>query len=246
MKWKLGILLLVISTNLNAQEVRLGLVGGTAPTKRIVLSNAQHSPANSYFTYVEENPGRGLIKATKAFNSVHLGAVINFSYKRFSFNIEPQYYYERTVYRFRQPYEEMDRVIGAKGFRMPFYFTYKFFKKENSAFFLLGWNVTKQNNWDFQHPSQDFYLGDAPAYNDIPDFGDNHFEGVLYDDQSYMSGMLGIGKQFKKVSASLRLQQPIGKVLERLPVRTWRVELTFNWLFLSSEDFTKKRPLYVD
>lgn len=228
-----------------AQEVRLGLNIGTTPLRRVLLDTAIYSPENSYHTYIESNLGEGLINDFKAFNSVNIGAIFNFSYRRWSFNIEPQYFYQRAAYRFQQPVE-LKRVIGAKGFRMPFYFQYKFFKKENSSYFIFGWNVTKANYWDFQHPSEGFYFSNEAAYQGNLDFGDDHFVNVLYDSKSYVSGVIGLGKQFKKLNSSLRLQAPVGKVTERLPVETWRLEWTFSWYFLSTKDFTKKHPLFID
>ena len=228
-----------------AQEVRLGLNLGTTPLKRVLVDTAIYSPANSYYTYIESSEGAGLIDSYKVFNSVNIGAILNFSYRRWSFNLEPHYFYERGAYRFKQPVE-LKRVIGAKGFRMPFYFQYKFFKKENSSYFIFGWNITKANYWDFQHPSEGFYFSNEQAYQGNLDVGDDHFKGILYDDQSYVSGILGLGKQFKKMNSSLRIQAPIGKVNERLPVQSWRIEWTFSWFFLSTKDFTNKHPLYID
>lgn len=229
-----------------AQEVRLGLIVGAAPVKHVSLGMEQHSPSNSYFTYVEEDQGEGLINEYKPFNSVHIGAVLNFSYKRFAFNIEPQYFFERSVYRFKVSYDRMSRVIGTKAFRMPTYFTYKFFKKETSAYLLLGLNFTNGKNWDIQHPSEEYYVNGLEAYPYLPDFGDDHFKDVLYDDQSSTLLTIGIGKQFKKFNSSLRFLTPIGRVNNRLPVRSYQAELTFSWLFLSTKDFTQKHPLYVD
>jgi hypothetical protein len=235
----------MIAFSTKAQEVQLGLTIGTTPYKRVVLDWAQFAPENGYYTYVEENTGEGIISANKVFNSVNIGAVINFSYRKFGVNIEPQYGYERTVYKFAKP-NTLSRVIGAKSFRFPFYFTYKFFKKENSSYFLLGFNFINETNWDFQHPGEKYYLSDGTAYFWNPDFGDDHFQGVLYDGKTYTNFIIGLGKQFKRINASLRFQSPMGKVTERLPVSMFRTEFTLNWMFLSTKDFTRKHPLYVD
>ena len=228
-----------------AQEVRLGMTIGTSPAEYTSLNIAQHSPANSYYTYVESSQGEGLIRTVKVFNSANIGVVINFSYRRFAFNMEPQFFYKRGIYTFREP-AEIRRIMGAKAFRMPMYFTYKFFKKENSAYLLLGWNITKESNWDFQHPGDGFYLSDQPPYAQTPDFGDDHFQGVMYDGMSYSSVILGLGKQFKKFNMSIRFQRNSNKFESRLPLDTWRTDLTFSWLFLSTKDFTNKHYLYID
>ena len=140
----------------------------------------------------------------------------------------------------------MVRVIGTKAFRMPTYLTYKFFKKENSAYALFGLSFTKGKNWDIQHPSEDYYINGEEAYPDLADFGDDHFDGVLYDGKTFTSLNVGLGKQFKRFNSSLRFLLPIGGVNKRLPVRMYQAEITFSWLFLSTKDFTKKHPLYVD
>ena len=229
-----------------AQEVRFGIVGGTAPIKKVELTLDQHTPSNSYYTYLEEDIGEGLINEIKVFSSFHFGAIFNLSYKRFSFNLEPQYYFERSTYNFRATFHTMKRIIGAKGFRMPFYFAYKFFKKETSSYVLFGLNVIKETNWDIQHPGEGYYFEGEAAYGQINDFGDDHFENVLYDELAYTALNVGFGKQFKRINASIRFQKPIGKITERLPVKNYRAEFTLSWLFLSTKDFTNKHPLYVD
>lgn len=236
------IALLHVST---AQEVRLGLTVGTTPLRYVLWDTTHYSPANSYHTYIADSPGLGLINSYKAFNAVNIGAIFNFSYRRWSFNFEPQYFYERGVYRFLEPIE-VKRVVGAKGFRMPFYFQYKFFKKENSSYFIFGWNVTKANYWDFQHPTEGYYFSNEQPYQGNIDFGDDHFKGILYDEKVYGSVLLGLGKQFKKMNSSLRFQTPRGKVLQRLPILSWRIEWTFSWYFLSTKDFTNKHPLHIE
>jgi hypothetical protein len=230
----------------NSQEVRFGLVGGTAPVKKVVLDIPLLIPTNTYYTYFEESEGAGLINETKFFNSVHLGALFNVSYKRFSLNLEPQFYIERMRFRFQYFNTDMERIIGCKAFRMPVYLTYKFFKKERSSYVLCGINVINETNWDIQFPGDGFYLNGKPAYLETENYGDDHFQDVLYDGRTYLNLNVGLGKQFKYINSSIRFQKPIGGVNERLPVRTFKVEWTLSWLFLSTKDFTKKHPLYVD
>ena len=237
--------LFLIASTAKAQEVRLGLNIGCTPVRYVVVDSAQFSPENSYHTYIEKNQGEGIIKSYKAFNAVNIGAIINFSYRRWSFNFEPQYFFERGVYRFEEPIR-MKRVIGAKGFRMPVYFQYKFFKKENSSYFIFGWNLTKANYWDFQHPGEGYYFSGEEQNQGNLDFGDDHFENVLYDDKGYASFMIGLGKQFKKMNSSIRIQTPTKRRNDRLPVRSFRIEWTFSWYFLSTKDFTNKHPLYIE
>lgn len=227
-----------------AQEVRLGVAGGTNMYENTKLDTLSFSPLNSYYTYLEEESGAGLINKHSAFNSIHFGAVLNFSYKRFGFNIEPQFFYSRKVYRFKEPYE-LSRVIGQKAFRMPTYFTYKFFKKENSSYAIVGLNFIKASYWDFQNPGAGYYLGDQQLYEESADFGDDHFNGVLYDEKGYKTAVLGLGKQFKKMNASLRYMLPLG-MKDRVLAESYKVELTLSWMFLSTADFTKKHFLYIE
>lgn len=240
----IGLLLLLYQSGY-CQEIRLGMVAGTTPIKRTIVDLAQYSPSNGFNTYLEKNQGDGIINTAHAFSSVHLGSILSLSYKRFSFNIEPQFYYERSVYRFENPYI-LKRVIGVKAFRMPFYFSYKFFKKESSSFILAGFNVVNETNWDFQHPGEGYYFSNEAPFNEAQNFGDGHFQNLLYDGLTYMNVVAGVGKKFKKIAGSIRFQKPIGGVNNRLPVKTWRIEMSLSWLFLSTKDFTNKHPLYVD
>lgn len=236
---------LMMSLGLSAQELRLGVTIGTAPIKFMKYDSAQYAPANSYFTYVEEYSGSGLIKDYKPFNALNLGGVLNFAYRKFSLNVEPQFYFQRSVYRFIEPIR-LKRVIGSKGFRMPIYLTYKFFKKETSAYILLGYTAIKERYWDFQHPSEDYYFSGGEIFQNEPNFGHDHFESVLYDSRGYGNFILGFGKQFKKFNSSIRFSAPSRRYADRIQAQTWRYELTFSWLFLSTKDFTNKHPLYID
>ena len=106
----------------------MGFVLGTTVYQKTIYNEPIFSPPNSYHTYIEENEGDGLINKDIVFNGINTGAIFNFGYKKFTFNLEPQYYYQRTTFYFDKPHYT-DRVIGRRAFRLPVYATYKFFKK---------------------------------------------------------------------------------------------------------------------
>jgi hypothetical protein len=246
-KNKLYILILLSCFSLlgNSQEIRFGGVYGINTLQRTVLDTSIYSPANSYYTYIESNTGAGLIDKVGVLNAFHLGTILSVSYRRFTFNIEPQFYYQRSTVKFEKPYET-ERVFGKKAFRMPTYLTYKFFKKEKSIYFLLGVNPNFEKNWDFQNPKLSYYIGDGSLYQNGVDFGDDHFKGILYDDKPYANFVVGLGRIFGKLNTSLRFQRPFKNTSRQLTVNSWQLELSFNILFLSTKDFTKKHFLYVD
>jgi len=238
-------LLCCLSVSGKSQEVRFGGVYGINMLQRTVLDTSQYSPPNSYYTYIESSSGAGLIDKYSVLNSFHLGTIFSVSYRRFTFNIEPQFYYQRSVVKFEKPYST-ERVFGKKSFRMPTFLTYKFFKKEKSIYFLIGINPNIEKNWDFQNPKLDYYIGDGALYQNGVDLGDDHFKGILYDDKAYSNYVIGLGRTFGKLNTSVRFQRSFKNAFQQLSAGSWQAELSLSILFLSTKDFTKKHFLYVD
>ena len=236
------------------QELKMGFVTGGNIFQETILSRTTLSPDNSYFTYLENNPGDGLVNKKSVFNGFHIGGAFSFAYKRFSFNFEPQFYYQRSTFKFRKTYYT-ERLLGKKAFRAPLYFTYKFFKKENSLFAIAGLSYNKETNTDIQNPGLDYYIGGYDIYSYKNDgggqylninYGDDHFNEILYDDRPYWNVIFGLGRTFDRVNVSFRIQKELDLTNHRVEAKIWQFELSFSFLFLSTKDFTQKHFLYVD
>ena len=242
---------------LNAQELRFGLVTGMNIYQNTKLNLATLSPPDSYYTYTETNPGDGLIDKHSVFNAFHIGGAFKFSYRKFSLNMEPQYYYQRTTINFEKPYG-IRRLFGKKAFRMPIYLTYKFFKKENSLYLLGGLSFNKERNWDIQDPGINYYLGGDEIYeysvdgdwgispSQYANFGNDHFAQVLYDDLPYWNYMFGLGRTFGRYNASVRFQSRFNITDHQQLAEIGTIEFSLTFLFLSTKDLTEKHFLYVD
>ncbi|MEZ4922392.1 MAG: hypothetical protein R2780_04405 [Crocinitomicaceae bacterium] len=236
---------LILSTRSTAQEFNLGAVYGFNVIQKTTLDLPYYSPSNSYHTYIESSPGAGLINKTSPFNGLHVGGAVNFIYKRLGLYLEPQFYYQRSVITFQNPVE-ISRVFGKRGFRMPFYFTYKFFKKERSIYSILGLSLSKEKNWDFQDPGTGFYLGSDPIFDGNFDTGDDHFRDVLYNNQAYWNLVAGFGRKIGKVNASVRYVIPMSREKKGLSGDIWTLEMSFNFFFLSTREINKKHHLYAE
>lgn len=228
-----------------AQDVQMGFLVGTNLFQNTKYDTSTFSPINSYHTYIEKNEGEGLINKNIVFNSLNSGMIFNFGYKKFTFNIEPQYYYQRTTFRFENPYRT-ERVIGRRAFRLPVYSTFKFFKNENSIYGIAGFVFNYEKTWDFQAPGAGYYLSSDSLFQGAIDFGDNHFEGVLYDDHVYWNYMVGFGKKINRFNMSIRYLNQLNITKHHIDAKIWQIELSVGILLLSSNDFTKKHFLYVD
>jgi hypothetical protein len=237
-----GMLVLSIS---RSQEFNLGGVFGFNAFQFTQLDTAIYSPANTYHTYIESSTGAGLIKKNSYANGLHFGGAINFNYKRFTIYWEPQFYYQRSVFSFEKPII-VERVLAKKAFRMPLYFSYKFFKKEKSLYSIIGLTFSKEKNWDFQNPGIGYYVGDELLFDNNIDFGDDHFENVLYNDQGYWNLTLGLGRKIGNLNSSIRYQIPINPEKRNLSIKTWQIELGFSFYFLSTKEITQKHYLYVE
>lgn len=239
--------LLAISLTLllpsTAQEIRMGISYGVNVYQSTKLDLPSLTPENSYHTYLVAPDKNYLLEKNSFVSGYFLGASFNFGWRKFGLNISPQFYFQRTVLRFDYPFEVF-RVWGKRALRIPFYFTYKFFKKERSIFLLAGFTVNKETNWDFQSPDPGFYFGPEPIYQNTINTGDGHFENYLYQNNPYVNFSVGIGRNFRRWNTILRYHTKAGG--GNIPVQTSQIELGFNILFLSSKDFTQKHFLYVE
>ncbi len=228
-----------------AQQVNVGFVVGPNFIQQMKWEQAYFAPENSYHTYFESNQGKGLVNKISVLNGGHIGAILFADYKRFGFGLEPQYHYQRTYLSFQRPYR-VERIIGKKSFRMPTYFTYRLFKNPESAFLILGLNLVKETNWDIQNPGFDYYLNNANIYEDQVEVGPDHFDGLLYDNSVYWNYMIGLGKKSGKWNTSIRFQSNLNITDHDIEAEIWQVEVSINFLFLSSKDFTEKHFLYEE
>lgn len=229
-----------------SQEIKIGFTTGTHLLYKMRYKEATYLPSNGYHTYIENNQGSGVVNKTTLFNSFSFGPVISASRKRITANIEPQYFYQRTVLRFYNPYET-ERLIGKKAFRVPIYFTWKFFKKENSLFFLNGLIFHKESVIDIQNPGTNVYIAGEAYENQPLNLGDNHFYSILYNEKSYWSLMLGLGKTTKKgLNFALRVHSRLNTQSRGIKANILNLEFTVNYHILSTKDITNKHFLYVE
>ena len=239
------IICLCFTLIVKAQDVQMGFVAGANLFQNTKLDTSIYSPQTSYHTYLESKEGAGLINQNVVLNALNIGMIFNFGYKKFTFNIEPQYYYQRTTFYFEKPYQT-ERIIGRRAFRLPIYSTFKFFKNDKSIYGISGFVFNYEKTWDFQAPGPGYYLSSVALYEDAINFGDNHFEGVLYDDHAYWNYMIGFGKKINRFNMSLRYLNQLNITKHDIDAKIWQLELSVNILLLSSNDFTKKHFLYVD
>ncbi len=236
----------LFSASAAGQELKFGFNVGTHLVYRTKFDQPIFIPENSYYIYQEKSAGAGVINKTSVFNSLSVGGLVTASYKRFTLNIEPQYFFQRTIYKFKEP-TETERVIGKKALRIPIYGTYKFWKKENSTYLIAGLIFHSEANYDLQNPGGEVYFVGKPYAQSTINFGDNHFYNVLYDDKPYWSSMLGIGKVTRRgLNYSLRFHRRLNTEKRGIEGRIWNLELNIGYLFLSTRDFTKKHYLYFD
>lgn len=225
------------------QQFNFGITAGCNIFQHIRWDRSIYSPENSFHTYIEDGEGRGLLRKNSAFNGLNYGGLINATYKRFSFNLEPQFYYQKTYLTFERPFF-VERNIGKRAFRMPTFVTARFFKGPKSPFILIGLNLIKEKNWDFQNPGFNYYFGDFPEFEQQFQTGDNHFEGALYDNRWYFNYIIGIGKTGEKWTSSIRFQRKLDITSHEMEAGIWQLELSFSFKILSSKDFTRKHFLY--
>lgn len=228
-----------------AQEVQFGFVAGSNLYQKIKVDRGFYSPAEGYISFVEKEEGEGLVNSNNVFNAVHLGSIFSLSFRRFSANIEPQYYYKKSRIEFETPLNTQ-WMVAEKGFRLPVYVTYKIFKGQKSIYLLGGMTYTNTKKWDFQYPGFGYFFGDSEIYEDNPYFGKNLFNGVLYHDFSYLNLMIGFGKEMKRVNTSIRFESQLGSKNHPIDASVTQVEISFRRFIFSSKDVTKKHFLYVE
>lgn len=224
------------------QEVEFGLSMGTNAFFESTYKESSFAPENAYVTYHERTDGEGVIYKRSAFNAFYFGGMFSFSYKRFSAFLEPQFGVQRTLYDFE--YETpIQRIVGKRSFRLPFYFTYKFWKKQKSLYLILGTTFNADKNFDFQKPGENTFFGANEYYLESPDFGDYHMYGLLYDENPYFTGTVGFGKRFNRLNVSVRY---VNAFAREILAENHQFELHLGFFMLSTKDFTKKHYLYVE
>lgn len=229
----------------HAQETELGILFGGNLYQHIAWNRPVYNPPNAYHTYIEKEINEGLLNKSSFVNGVHFGLIARYKYKRFTLNIEPQFYYQRTYFDFEKPFV-VERIIGKRAFRMPIYLAYKVFKNPKSPFLLAGLSLNKEKNFDFTSPGFDYYYGNAESYNLKFDTGDDHFLGALYTNSWYFNYVAGFGFTFDKWQYAFRFQQRLEITKNKIEAKIFQVEMTFNIRIFSSTDFTKKHFLYVE
>jgi len=232
--------------SVDAQELKFGFTMGTHLLYRAKLIQDSFIPTNSFYVYQKSPDKAGVIDKYSVFNSVSLGGAVCASYKRLTANLEPQFFYQRTIFTFTEPLETQ-RVIGKKALRIPLYGTYKFWKKENSMYGLAGLIFHVETNYDLQNPGGEVYFVGKQYTQTTINFGDNHFYNVLYDEKPYWSYMVGLGKITKRgINYSVRFHRRLNTEARGIEGKIWNLEFNIGYLLISTKDFTKKHYLYFD
>ncbi len=227
------------------QELRVGIAGGFNAFQYTKWEAAVYQPENSYFTYHEQNMGSGLIKKPHVLNGFSFGTIGTFAVKKWTFNIEPQYTLYRSVYVFEKEYYS-ERVVGCHSLRVPIFLTWRFFRKANSLYFTTGFIGNAVKNKDFQAPGVDYSFAGGELYNGGIDYGDDHFEGVLYNNGGYWDRFIGLGKTINNLNVAVRLISRTNRSQEKVLAEMLRVELNVSYHILSSSDLTRKRKIYYE
>lgn len=231
---------LAVSQN---QDIKLGVSGSTQLIQNTRFLEAQYQPENTSFTYLEPSEGEGIINRSHAFNSFSLGFVANYTFKKSTLSLEPQYFMQRSVYRFElESYSE--RTVGMKAFRLPIFYTYKLFRKKNSMFLTIGTVFTVAKNYDFQHPGTAYLFEDGEIYNGGVDYGDNHFHSILYSNDPYWQHFIGVGKNIGDLKITFRYMARSRGSSEKIAATIGQLELNLSYHIVSWSDFKKKRKIY--
>ena len=242
-----SILILSLSFGLYGQNIdmRFGFTGSTPFLMYTHVPLESYKAPNSYFTYHESSSGSGVINAYKTFNGYSLGGLATITFRKLTFNMAPSFMMQKTTFIFEKEYYS-ERVVGFHGFRLPTYWTFRLFRKVNSLYISFGriWNVTK--DFDFQHPGRPFLFAGGQIYNGGVDYGDYHFDEILYDEQNFVQRFIGFGKSIKDVNVGIRFIQRKRKHQEYILATTWQFELNLSYHFLNASDFTKKRKVYSE
>lgn len=225
------------------QDIKFGVSGSTQIIQTTRFLDSIYQPENSGFTYQEPSEGEGVINRSHVFNSFSLGAQVSYTLKKSTFTIEPQYFMQRSIFRFeKESYSE--RVVGMRAFRLPLFYSFKLFKKKNSMFLTLGTILTAAKNYDFQHPGSGYLFSDGLIYNGGVDYGDDHFSGILYTNDLYWQHFFGVGKNLGDFKLSFRfISRSVGSS-DRIAAQIGQLEMCLSYTVFGISDLQKKRSIY--
>lgn len=225
------------------QDIKFGVSASTQVLQNTRFMDSMYTPQNSDFTYQEKQKGKGIINRSHIFNGYSLGGVVRYTFRKSTLSIEPQYFMQRSVFRFQKE-QYSERVVGMKAFRLPIFYSYKLFKKRNSMFLSVGTVFTAAYNYDFQHPGNEYLFSDGPIYNGGVDNGDGHFNSVLYTNENYWQNYIGIGKNIGNFKLTLRFMSRTKKSSEKIAAKIAQIELNISYHIIGISDFKKKRKIY--
>lgn len=225
------------------QDIKFGVSASTQVFQSTRFMDSIYKPQNSDFTYKEDQKGTGIINRAHIFNGYSIGGVIRYTFRKSTLSLEPQYFMQRSIFVFqKESYSE--RVIGMKAFRLPIFYSFKLFKKKNSMFLSIGTVLTVANHYDFQHPGNEFLYANGPIYNGGVDYGDGHFNSVLYTDEAYWQNYFGIGKNIGDFKLTLRFMTRSIKSSEKIAAEIAQLELNISYHIIGISDLKKKRKIY--
>lgn len=225
------------------QDLKFGLGGGTHVAQFTRYSEPEYQPANADFTYQEKTEGAGVINQTHIFNAFSVGTYASFTRKKSTLTAELQYFMQRSVFPFeKEQYSE--RLVGMKAFRLPMMYSWRLFKKKNSMFISLGTMMTVAKNYDSQFAGREFLMANGEIYNGGEDFGDNHFESILYSNQLYWQNFFEIGKNIGDFKLSFRFIRRSKGSRQLIEADINQVEIYLKYHIFAVSDFTKKRSIY--
>ncbi|MDX1651395.1 MAG: hypothetical protein R3277_02810 [Brumimicrobium sp.] len=236
-------LLFYLSGNAQNQDLRLKVSGAVQILQSTKFLDSVYTPENADFTYYENVEGQGVINRSHIFNGYSLGTMICYNFRKSTLSLEPQYFMRRSVFRFQgESYSE--RVVGMKAFRLPIFYSYQLFKKNNSMFLSVGTVLTYGKNFDFQHAGAPYLFSDGPIYKGGTDHGDGHFKNILYNEGFYRQNFFGVGKSFGKVQVSMRFMSRTRLSKLRIRADIAQIELHVSYDLLGLSDLRKKHDVY--
>ncbi len=239
------LMVLVLSQTIYGQDFKMGIVVGNNLYQKTQVERPIFIPENSYFTFIEDVEGEGIINTNSLLDAFNIGGLFSLFYKKFSFTIEPQYLYRRYNMYFYKA-EPIDWTVVEKGFRLPFYFSYRVFKNVNSVKLNAGLTITRSRSIDFQSPGFGYYFADNPIYDGNNYYGRNLFDGLLYDQKNYYNYIIGITKPIKKWEYSLRYNGLLKLSDDITEHKSWQIEFSMKRYLFSYQNVTNKHFLYVE
>jgi hypothetical protein len=228
-----------------SQEIKAGITFGGNLYQNTKVTIPIYFPKNTYLTIIEEDKGKGIFNSHNVLNSYNLGVVVSVFYKKFSFSIEPQYMYKRHHLIIKKP-QQINWILMEKGFRVPLYFSYRLTKNSKSIELLTGLTLFKTHSIDFQEPSIGYsFLGDN-IYDGQINYGNNIFNGVLYNNKMYYMFLVGIKKPLKKWDMLIKFQSYLNSKSQPIEAKYFQIELSLNRYIFNSKNITNKHYLYVE